>query len=301
MGRLLWVSLLSILIGSVFAQINYPNCTAGLTWLDNSLNQNPCQVAAYLEASCNGGQFSIPPLGPTNQYAGPHAGQGNTCQCNTVVYSLVSACAACQGEPWVSWSSWSFNCSVVAAASTYPNPIPGGTRLPHWAYIDVVTGNTWTVAAAQSAGDSPETTPTQHSTLQPASTASTAPQGTSGTSSKSSSNAGQIAGGVVGGIVGAALLAALAFWYLRRQRRRAEAQPSPYRDKPEEAYGLPDTTSGTTMSIGRFYDPSDPSTYPKPVASPTITAIQTTASTEHGHSTESRPYDRSRYPGLPLV
>jgi hypothetical protein len=101
--------------------------------------------------------------------------------------------------------------------------------------------------------DSPETTPTQHSTLQPASTASTAPQSTSGTSSKSSSNAGQIAGGVVGGIVGAALLAALAFWYLRRQRRRAEAQPSPYRDKPEEAYGLPDTTSGTTMSIGRFY------------------------------------------------
>jgi hypothetical protein len=101
--------------------------------------------------------------------------------------------------------------------------------------------------------DSPETTPTQQSTLQPAPTASTAPQSTSSASSnQSSSHAGQIAGGVVGGIIGAALLAALAFWYLRRRRWRAEAQPSPYTDKVE-AFGLPDSTSGTTMSIGRFY------------------------------------------------
>ncbi len=56
----------------------------------------------------------------------------------------------------------------------------------------------------------------------------------------------------MGAIVGAALLAALVFWYLRRRRWRAEAQPSPYTDKVE-ALGLPDSTSGTTMSIGRFY------------------------------------------------
>ena len=31
-------------------------------------------------------------------YGGPTAAQSNLCQCNTVVYSLVSACAACQGS-----------------------------------------------------------------------------------------------------------------------------------------------------------------------------------------------------------
>lgn len=102
----------------------------------NSLNQNPCKVAAYLEAVCNSGrtspllsspflypcqpvlksnltltlrfrrttiaEFSVPALLPGNHYTGPSvAGTTNLCKCNTVVYSLVSACGGCQGGEWI--------------------------------------------------------------------------------------------------------------------------------------------------------------------------------------------------------
>lgn len=99
----------------------------------NSLEQNPCKVAAYLEAVCNSGraslflppsfsfeylccsgteymllrwttnaEFSIPALLPDNHYTGPTvANTDNLCKCNTVVYSLVSACGGCQGGEWI--------------------------------------------------------------------------------------------------------------------------------------------------------------------------------------------------------
>lgn len=48
--------------------------------------------------------FSIPNLEPGNSYTGP-TGTGDDndlCKCNTVVYSLMSACDACQGAKWFS-------------------------------------------------------------------------------------------------------------------------------------------------------------------------------------------------------
>jgi len=297
MGRLHRLSLLSILIGPALAQISFPNCSTGWEWSYNSLNQNPCNVAAYLEASCNGGQFNIQPLPSGRMYA-PNTTEGASCECNTVVYSLVSACAACQGSTWVLWSGWSVNCSNVWP-STYPNPIPGGTRVPHWAYLDVVVSDSWNITAAQSAGDSPEVTPTV-STIQMSATPSATLKSISNPSSnQNSSHAGEIAGAVVGCIAGAALLATFVLWYLRRRRRRAGARPSPYAHRPQ-AFDPQD--NGTNMPVGRYYDPSDPSTFPPSFLSPSTTAIHTTASTEGIHSGESiRPHDRSQYPGLPLV
>lgn len=46
-------------------------------------------------------EFGIPPLPSGIMYGGPTAAQSNLCECNTVVYSLVSACAACQGGSWI--------------------------------------------------------------------------------------------------------------------------------------------------------------------------------------------------------
>jgi hypothetical protein len=91
----------------------------------NSLGQNPCTVAAYLMSTCNGGcelssslpcpcifepcrlisfsAFAIKTLAPGYHYTGP-GGYDDTdlCKCNTVTYSLLSACVACQGEEWIS-------------------------------------------------------------------------------------------------------------------------------------------------------------------------------------------------------
>ena len=50
--------------------------------------------------------FAINPLQPGHAYTGPTGATGfydydnNMCKCNTVMYSLLSACDACQGIYW---------------------------------------------------------------------------------------------------------------------------------------------------------------------------------------------------------
>jgi len=296
------VACLPIFASLASAQLVYPNCSTGWDWSYNSLGQNPCNVAAYLEATCGTGLFSIAPLPQGSLYRGPNAGQDNLCQCNTIVYSLVSACGACQGSSsWIQWSQWRVNCSTVSSAGTYPNAIPDGTRIPHWAYLDVSVADTWNATAAQSAGDSPESTPsTTSSTSGPSSTTSP-----SSSSNHNSSNTGAIAGGVVGGVVGASLVVGLIIWYTRRRRWRAVARPSPFMtDAPHmaEAFGIPD--SSTSPPIPKYYDPSDPSTFPTSLASPSATVIQTTPGSEQAHGPTTPPIsvnDRNRYTGLPLL
>jgi hypothetical protein len=41
--------------------------------------------------------FNIPPLNTGSQYSGPVVGGSTVCTCNTVTFSLVAACGACQG------------------------------------------------------------------------------------------------------------------------------------------------------------------------------------------------------------
>jgi hypothetical protein len=55
--------------------------------------------------SFNETAFTIPALtSDNNSYIGPTGplDANDLCKCNTVVYSLTSACAACQGNNWVS-------------------------------------------------------------------------------------------------------------------------------------------------------------------------------------------------------
>jgi hypothetical protein len=91
----------------------------------NSLDQDPCVVAAYLQSTCSGGcqyyylprvyepcrlvsfaAFTVPALPPGYEYSGPDVPDGtDLCECNTVVYSLLSACDACQGSDWFKYDS----------------------------------------------------------------------------------------------------------------------------------------------------------------------------------------------------
>ena len=82
--------------------------------------------------------FTVSALLPGYEYAGP-SGKGkaddNLCECNTVTYSLLSACDACQSETWITygfivslrafrnvytirWSEYSFNCTKTLPPST---------------------------------------------------------------------------------------------------------------------------------------------------------------------------------------
>jgi hypothetical protein len=114
-------------------------------------------------------------------------------------------------------------------------------------------------------------------------------------SSKSSSNTGAIAGGVVGGIIGVALISGFVAWFTIR-RRRARSPPSvEYISGQESDMGV----VPYPPNIGRkLYDPSDPSTYPTNVPSPTINASE--SSRQFGSSSDLHP-NRKAYSGLPEI
>ncbi|KAI0270214.1 hypothetical protein BGY98DRAFT_268207 [Russula aff. rugulosa BPL654] len=150
--------------GFAVAGPSAPDCSSTLNstweWSFNSLGQNACIVAAYMLSTCHKGSFTLQPLPPGDYYTGPSAAQGtDLCLCNTIAYSLLSACDGCQGSEWISWSDYAFNCTTILPPGSFPNPIPAGTSLQQWALVNVTNGTTWDANFAQAVGDTPELGP----------------------------------------------------------------------------------------------------------------------------------------------
>jgi len=105
----------------------------------------------------------------------------------------------------------------------YPLTLPSNIGVPHWAFLNVTKNDIWDINAAQSAGDTPET-----------SAAGPQATGNSGSPDKSeshkSTNVGAIAGGVVGGVIFLALVGLGAFYFLRWRKDRVP--PSAQFTKP---------------------------------------------------------------------
>ncbi|KAH9030975.1 hypothetical protein EDB84DRAFT_1493765, partial [Lactarius hengduanensis] len=233
--------LLSLAFVLVEAQIQVPDCLPAAkknwNWTYNSFEQAPCSTAGYLAAQCSNGQFTIPQLAVGNHYTGPSGGSDNgICQCNSVLYSLISACAGCQKGTWLSYDDWTANCSARAAMSTFPQSISNSTRVPAWAFLNVSTSQPWDNITACNFGGSPESV----GTFRP----SFAPQYSSG----AALSAGVIAGVVAGTTVAGFAAIAAGVWYLPGATTQDH---SGYESVP-----------WTPQSDMKFYDPSDPSTYP---------------------------------------
>ncbi|EPQ58044.1 hypothetical protein GLOTRDRAFT_98772 [Gloeophyllum trabeum ATCC 11539] len=294
--------LVSFLPGA-YAQTSGVNQCTIYNWTENSIGQTPCLVASYLQGACNGGEYNIAPLPEDHHYIGPTQATANDCECNTVVYNLMSACGACQNRTIITWSTWSNNCSTVY--NTYPESIPSGTKVPAWAYLNV-SNDLWDYLSAQADLSAPESTATVQkstgsvapSTANPSSTSSSVPSG--GATSSHNSNTGAIAGGVVGGVVGLAIIGGLIAFFVMRSRRRSQpkAASAMFEQRPMSAAtteytAVPPFTPSTT----KFYDPSDPSTYPPTVGSPSITTGHTL-----GYSPSVGPqqaYRPGQYTGTP--
>ncbi|KAG1891138.1 hypothetical protein F4604DRAFT_393609 [Suillus subluteus] len=289
--------------------------------MDNSLGQGPCVVASYLESVC--GAINFAPLPTGYLYSAPSAATANTCVCNTVTYSMVSACADCQNRTYLDWSSWSSSCSKLSIRE-YPNDIPTGTKVPNWAYLNV-TGD-FNAVAAQSNGDLPESTATSgptvtvtYSTTMSASltgvstyvisvstsltSSSGAATGSSATpvSDSTSSNVGAIAGGVVGGIAGAAAIIGLVTWYFVKRRRSSTTRSAAFNNigrGPGQTQGFY-STNPTTFPMAqqlRLYDPSDPTTFPGHLHSLTG-PVATTSNVHLNPSMPSPVFPQQSHPG----
>ncbi|KAG9003397.1 hypothetical protein FRB90_011184 [Tulasnella sp. 427] len=229
------------------------------------------------------------------------------------IYSLISACAQCQGSQWISWSYWRTNCPTgEVTVGQYPLDIPEGTGVPAWAYQDVALSDRWNASLAlpQIATGTESTyygTPTASVSYHVTTTGdvgtgtAAATSQTASSSSGSKSNAGAIAGGVVGGIALLALIGALV-WLIIRRRRQQGLAPSPVAYFPPGGpqmaqannadghypaavdYGASYPPTSPTAFSGddsratpKLYDPSDPSTFPK---TPTSFGYQSTLITD---------------------
>ncbi|KAH9161344.1 hypothetical protein EDB89DRAFT_2031093 [Lactarius sanguifluus] len=317
--------LLSLAFVLVEAQIQVPDCLPAAkknwNWTYNSLEQAPCSTAGYLAAQCGNGQFTIPQLAAGNHYTGPSGGSDDgICQCNSVLYSLISGCAGCQKGTWLSYDEWTANCSSRAAMSTFvlqcsvvvhntekiiwwgrfPQSISNSTRVPAWAFLNVSTSQPWDNITACNFGGSPESV----GTFRP----SFAPQYSSGAALSAGVIAGLVAGTTVAGL--AAIAAGV--WYLVRRRRKRRTPQSNIR--PTSTGASTQDNSGyesvpwTPQSDMKFYNPSDPSTYPNLAVipgNPTNAAAMTTMTSlttanDSKASSGANPH-RTTYLGLPEV
>ncbi|ESK94582.1 hypothetical protein Moror_7949 [Moniliophthora roreri MCA 2997] len=264
----------------VGAQSQEATCdpTTGFDWSFNSLHQSPCEMASALAGQCRGGAFIVPPLPANNAYRGIGLGEDDLCRCNTVFYSLLSACAACQARSWLRWSTFAENCTT-RISSSFPFNIPSGTRIPPYAYLDILANDTFNPALAQSLANAPESTGTPPPTFTSSGAPATSPapgsstSASSGGSGSSKSNAGPIVGGVIGGLVIVCLTIILIIWFIRR--RKTNTPPSGLVDIDPSFPAVRGTERGSTQELPKLYNPSDPSTFPpsiSPTPSPSMSA-----------------------------
>lgn len=241
--------------------------------MNNTLGQDPCIVASYLESVC--GAFTVGPFSPNTYYRAPSAAGADSCTCSTVTYSMMAACSDCQNATYVSWSSWSTNCAQMSIRQN-PMDIPTGTKVPNWAYLNVTGG--FDPVAAQNNGDLPESTATNaqftitvtYSTTFSASLTSSSTTSTGlsliSTSSATSPNVGAIAGGVVGAILSATIIG-LVIWFFVRRRRSSTTPSAAFSDTgggPGHTQSFYSTSANAfpMAQQPRLYDPSDPTTFP---------------------------------------
>jgi len=280
--------LASSLVPTVLSQHTEAVCNiTSLSWTFNSLGQSPCLVAAYMLNPCStDGDVDVPTSGPGQHYALDDG--ANPCQCNSVSYSLLSACASCQEGEIDSWTDYTDNCTQVYPDGQYGFAIPAGTAVPKWAYQLVTGTNRFNLSEAQITGDKPENLTTTTSSSRPSDSANSKPS--------SKNTTAVIAGSVVGGVIAIAILGGLlTFWLISQRRKRDAPDPAPSvsqisnHGRPVSQYTVtasPDPTkitqantpigprSGYNQSVplsmhggGRFdrpYNPDDPSTFPPP-------------------------------------
>ncbi|KAI0250868.1 hypothetical protein BJV78DRAFT_1282928 [Lactifluus subvellereus] len=168
--------------------------------------------------------------------------------------------------------------------SSFPHPIPSGTRLPRWALLDVMFENNWNNNTSFAVGDSLEIPPkTPHPPpLSPFPFPTTFktptpfpalhfPTSFPTPTQSSSPNAGAIAGRVVGGVAAIAVPGLAIFFWLRRKRSQAPSaafvvdgtpQPLMSEVRDDGTHG-PSSMPETPASPMKLYGPNDPTTFPE--------------------------------------
>ncbi|KAK0479512.1 hypothetical protein IW261DRAFT_1477794 [Armillaria novae-zelandiae] len=270
-----FISLLALQnIRSAQAQSEATCTDSAYSWSFNSLHQSPCDIGRALGAVCIT-DFSIPSLPSGYRYSGPSTENALDCVCNTVYYSVLNVCAACQRGVVSTWSDYKTNCTTTY--QTFPESIPNGTAVPHYSYQSLLPNGTFDFAGAvvdtgpgatyiaSSTSASLTSASNSHSSNSPRSDPTTDDVSSS---TGPSSNTGVIVGGVVGGVLGLGIISALIFFLVHRRRHPAAvATTGPIgadMSLPMPSFAGENLTRSTYASTvyNKVYDPNDSSTFP---------------------------------------
>ncbi|KAH7917961.1 hypothetical protein BV22DRAFT_1052065 [Leucogyrophana mollusca] len=135
----------------VVAQPAAASClsTTDFGWATNVLGQDPCLVAhdLFVPNPCGDTTVFFPTLSNSEGYPPPTTSDAGPCLCNTVIYSLATACASCQGSESPSWTEWTANCPATLYQQ-WPDGIPSNTAIPPWAYLPL-DNSQWDLTQAQ--------------------------------------------------------------------------------------------------------------------------------------------------------
>lgn len=308
---------------AAFGQRSNVTCNPDYEWTFNSKGQSPCLVSAHLQSEC-GSAISVNEIPPGIHYTGPGLSNANLCNCNTVVYSLTSACGSCQGRAVQNWTRWANNCPNNAQfISEFPKDIPASVEVPAWAYINVTAsgGQLWNPIEAKIIADqippaasessvSHSSTPTGSSTDSGVKFTSTSASTVRSEATSEPSNgeggpkAGAIAGGVVGGIVFLIAVGLLLLWFILRKRRKAATEPPPgFTIDGNSLAGLGTTSPPPASFRANAMSPVSRTTYDDsfdtrlPVPMSPTSVIQTTITTRRSQET----LDNATHFGTQLV
>ncbi|KAF8339239.1 hypothetical protein F5887DRAFT_475680 [Amanita rubescens] len=250
-----WLQVLVVSPVSVSAQgsisSHTPKCTnVHYNWTFNSMGQSPCYVADALMDQCLGQMYTIIPLSvPGDSYEFPENFLNATCSCNTVWYSLLSACAICQNGSWITWQSYSQYCNQTYLMQ-YPGHIPSNTSVPSWAYMNLTkTGDDFDPVAASNLAVGSSSTASASFTSITSTLASTSTSALSESNSPSvrlsKAKAGAIAGGAIGCAIGGALILVLLFWLYKKCRT---SPPDPGTSPQTSEHKIMDPPSSTGLT-----------------------------------------------------
>ncbi|KAI0829332.1 hypothetical protein BC628DRAFT_1360056 [Trametes gibbosa] len=262
----------SVCAGVLAVPSTNATCQDAYKWMNNARGQSPCLVSAYLLSPCSAnatGTF-IPALQDSHSFYN-FAGtvlESTPCVCNTVTYSMLYACATCQGAelsilPWYIAAENCTNGKIFI--EKYPTSMPTDTSVPFWAYqSDVqITGHLDIYAAmneATSLYEPPDATVSgfyEQNSSTP--TFRGVAPGSQGQHNKPST--GVIVGAAVGGTVGAAIIGIAIIFLVRAVRRRRHAMLGRPDVPPKDCGGMYNHSIGQD-SAAILYNPDNPATYP---------------------------------------